>query len=525
MVGAFRRNVGSTLAVAILLSASGKALAGGVTAEIGYDDLVARLGAANVPTGMSIVVGQVEAPESPGNYGPDQSNSEFIGKTFTAMSGSPGNSSHATLVGQTMYGTVTSIAPGITSIFLYEASNWATTGYLRTNQGAAFPPLATPGGIKMFNNSWIGSFGNATVDNDCLRRADFVVTRDQLILVNGVNNGGPQQPLMAQGFNGIAVGLTNGTHTSGPTSGSYDGPGRMKPEIVAPAGFTSFACPIIDASCSLLFQTANTDPSVSGNVNAKRSETIKAAVLTGANHRPGWTNNPATSGPNRGVTATPLDPVYGVDEININRSHLILTGGEQAGSTTVPASVTALDRGWDLTNVPVGNGLYYRFHVGAIADKVSILATWNRDVASNFAGYTMKNHDLRLWRVDASNQLVTLVGDPGLPYFGGGNVVSQSFVDNVEHLYITNLQPSDYVLQINRNDSLPGNTDVTVAWLLPKRLGDVNGDGFVNTTDLLSVINGWGACPPPCAPSCPADLTGDCVVNSADLLQVINNWG
>src|SRR5262249_38408684 len=125
MIGAFRRIVGSTLPVAmvVLLSTSGKALAGGVTAEIGYDDLVARLGAANVPTGLNIVVSQVEAPESPGNYGPDQTNSEFIGKTFTAMSGSPGNSSHATFVGQNMYGTVTSIVPGITSIFLYEATS------------------------------------------------------------------------------------------------------------------------------------------------------------------------------------------------------------------------------------------------------------------------------------------------------------------------------------------------------------------------------------------------------------------
>jgi hypothetical protein len=29
------------------------------------------------------------------------------------------------------------------------------------------------------------------------------------------------------------------------------------------------------------------------------------------------------------------------------------------------------------------------------------------------------------------------------------------------------------VLQVSRNDSLPGNTDATIAWLLPKRLGDV----------------------------------------------------
>lgn len=61
-----------------------------------------------------------------------------------------------------------------------------------------------------------------------------------------------------------------------------------------------------------------------------------------------------------------------------------------------------------------------------------------------------------------------------------------------------------------------------------ERLGDVNGDGVVNVSDLLAVINTWGACPP--APqTCPADVApppnGDGLVNVSDLLLVINNWG
>ena len=54
--------------------------------------------------------------------------------------------------------------------------------------------------------------------------------------------------------------------------------------------------------------------------------------------------------------------------------------------------------------------------------------------------------------------------------------------------------------------------------------GDVNVDGMVNVSDLLGVINEWGACP--LQPSgCPADLNDDGFVNVADLLEVINNWG
>lgn len=67
-----------------------------------------------------------------------------------------------------------------------------------------------------------------------------------------------------------------------------------------------------------------------------------------------------------------------------------------------------------------------------------------------------------------------------------------------------------------------------VAPFSPGLPGDVNGDGAVNVSDLLAVINQWGACPPS-PQSCPADIfpppNGDGAVNVSDLLMVINNWG
>jgi hypothetical protein len=47
----------------------------------------------------------------------------------------------------------------------------------------------------------------------------------------------------------------------------------------------------------------------------------------------------------------------------------------------------------------------------------------------------------------------------------------------------------------------------------------------VNVDDLQAVINGWGACPQPCPPTCTADVNDDCTVNVDDLLEVINAWG
>ena len=50
------------------------------------------------------------------------------------------------------------------------------------------------------------------------------------------------------------------------------------------------------------------------------------------------------------------------------------------------------------------------------------------------------------------------------------------------------------------------------------------GDGLVDTSDLLYVIDHWGACLP-CYAMCAGDINDDCAVNVIDLLAVINAWG
>ena len=48
---------------------------------------------------------------------------------------------------------------------------------------------------------------------------------------------------------------------------------------------------------------------------------------------------------------------------------------------------------------------------------------------------------------------------------------------------------------------------------------DINGDGYVNVSDLLTVIDQWGLT------NSPADVNQDGIVNVSDLLIVIGNWG
>jgi len=492
---------------------------------VGLTDLLARLGD-DAPTGLGVVVAQVEVADGTA-YGPDQTLDQFQGKMFTAMSGPPGVTSHATKVAKRQYGEKKSLAPYVADIFLYEAGGWITDDYLLT--GTADAPLATPGGVKLINNSWIGSIGPST--NNALRRADYVILRDELIITNGVNNeGGPSAPLLSHLYNGIAVGVRDGTHVFDSTHSGYDGPGRMKPEIVAPEVFTSYATPIINSGGSLMTETARTWPGLASNPNAQRSDVLKAVLLAGATHEDlhdgEWSNNPYTSGPDRGWTKKPIDQVVGVGTLNVNMSHMIMTGLEQDGSGEPPSSENVTWAGWDLVSVGIGESAYYRVKLSKPADEVSVLATWHRWCALPLGDddWAIADFNIILWRVDESGDLVTLLGDDGLAYFSGGNVVSASSLDNVEHLYITGLAAGEYVIELDRMDALGElpEWEAAIAWLLPEPGSipeDVTGDGVVDVLDLLAVLAAWGECV-----GCPEDINGDGVVDVLDLLAVLAAW-
>ena len=52
---------------------------------------------------------------------------------------------------------------------------------------------------------------------------------------------------------------------------------------------------------------------------------------------------------------------------------------------------------------------------------------------------------------------------------------------------------------------------------------DLDGNGTVGATDLLSLLVTWGVCAP-CI-DCPADFDGNCTVGATDLLALLVNWG
>lgn len=524
-----RRGVPKNGPFAIVLAVAGCFTATAWSAVRGADDnglgdLIARLGAGNVPTGANVSVAQVEVLDD-GGYIPDPSLPQFSGILFHNQSGPSPISSHAHQVARRFYGAM-ALTPGIDEVYLWEANHWSTNGFLRWGSGTSTDPLATPNNVKVFNHSWVGSTEVNSQDNEVLRRADFVSRRDDVLMVVGVNNeGGENLPILSHNFNGISVGILDGVHQSGNTLPGIDGPGRLKPEIVAEETRTSYATPFVAGAVALLTETARTTPTLRGiNPLAERGEVLKAVILAGAQKNAGWTNNPSTSGATRGMTTQPIDTIYGVGWLDINLAHLILTGGEQDGSSTVPTATNISSNGWDFDAVDNDESLYYRFRVHSVADEVSVLATWHRRIFNSFSSWSLGDFELRLWRVDASNQLVPLIGNDGVGYFAGGNVFSNSAIDNIEHLYITGLEPANYVIELKRIDALGGvlDWDVAIAWRMPEApacVEDLSGDGNIDVTDLFQLLAAWGPC------SCPADLSGDGNVNVTDLFQLLAAWG
>jgi len=514
LFGPLRRSYPSMTALAVL---AGSVFAGSAMADqVGLEELSARLGS-SLPRGTGVPVCQVEANTEGGLsfYGPDQARSEFAGKTFTPMSGIMTASWHATTVGTSFYGQGTSIAPGITSIFNYEANNWINS-FLRLNQSSA--PSVPPGGSRIMNHSWIGSAGSAT-DNQVLRRLDFQANRDGTLHATGLNNnaGSTLLALLSCSYNGIAVGRTDGAHSYGLTPVGTDGPGRMKPDIVAPGSATSWATPVVAAAAALMQQVAS-EPPLASNPNAADPTVIKAVLMAGAVHSETWSNAPAASGDSRGEAVRPLDPIFGAGVVNVDRAHRILTGGEHDGSLTVPPEATLGAAGWDYTQIAAGTDVHWRLRLYEPTPELSVIATWRRLPSSNFSlAPSVPTIRLRLFRVEGTT-LVPLTGEDGAAYYASGNVASTSAPDNVQHIYVRGLAAGEYVIQAQRLGSSGTAAPTGVAWFRPAPAADANWDAVVDGLDLAIVLSAWGTS------FAPADLNGDGSVDGLDLAVILANW-
>ena len=467
---------------------------------IGLTSLQQRLGS-NMPTGAGITATQVEAPDNKNDYIADQLDAQLDSTTITDifdLDGDPsGVSTHATNVAKRFFGTQ-GVSPGVAEVDAYDANYWINSGFLNTSTSGV--PLEELRDIQ--NHSWIGNFyeeGEPVTPEsiesatDLSRRMDLVIVRDNVVSVAGLNNG-PQTAfpqILGNAYNTISVGRTDGQHSLGPTL--IDTAGRVKPDIVAPSGFTSFATPWVSGAAALLLETADDDDD-----DARSSETIKALLMAGAtkDEFDSWSR----------TDTRPLDAIYGAGELNIDNSHRILTAGQFDAAIDAVLGST----GWDFGQITNNTNPSYFFEIptGHVAD-VSILTTWHRQVVQNGSQLTVSLANLDLEFSSADGFVATTLLDE-----------SRSTVDNVEHVYQQDLGVGRYVFSLDSDSSV----DYAVAWQSTLRAlvpGDANADFVVNENDLAILFQNWEGD----ALFEHGDFDFNGLVDAADLALLLANWG
>ena len=156
------------------------------------------------------------------------------------------------------------------------------------------------------------------------------------------------------------------------------------------------------------------------------------------------------------VPPAPLDTRYGAGVLNVWNSYRQLRGGKQSfatGSTVTPAGGPHLPpfnvtsnaptrRGWDFNTISStltsDSVNHYFIDLRSASNRTFTLkATLVWDKQQN---QTTEINDLDLFLYDAESRVLV--------------ASSQSLVDNVEHLYLTNLPPARYNLQVLKNGGL-----------------------------------------------------------------------
>jgi hypothetical protein len=308
----------------------------------------------------------------------------------------------------------------------------------------------------------------------------------------GTNSLGEQ----AGAYNLITVGsVTNApagtaTNVSFFSSRGYLANGRSALDIVAPgegiqmpttnipaglgstatttADGTSFAAPAVASVIARLSQFASNRftavPSVA--TDAQDPRTMKALLMTSATKLAGWGQGSVFGGTagltgslTGGVTTVrqPLDPNQGAGLLNANGAYSIMDAGKKSPTlqpngliTIVNSAVTPT--GWDFNTVKLSLTNSYQVS-GQVGGSMAITLDWYRDVGAAVAGTNsilgMANLDLYLYSsLDSAFTNVSLTAQ------------SISSIDNLEHLWFTNLPTAYYEFMVGYSgyDSLAGPT-------------------------------------------------------------------
>ncbi len=510
--------------------------------DVGYSKLSETLGGL-LPTGAGVQVSHVEAavevdhdndPDTPlvSAWLPDPSEPNFAGKTILDISGADplAYSPHATSVGRLFYGNYKSMTPGITLIEAFYAPHWLASDCLDP-----FAPETLPlsSHSRIFNNSWTGYGFNVEMNMDFLKRVDWLIDTDNAIIVAAMGNGSSNLPLLGSSFNVIAVGRSDGHHGTG--SVNIDGlyvSGRTKPDLVAPADYTSAATPMVASAAALLVAKGHQDPSLSHDLqetyttnrlgdtiyNAERSIVAKAALMAGASKR-------AINKFSSNITdyfkfadrrsQNGLDSIFGAGQLNIYDSYFIIASGEQNCQENDPVGLGEIgSQGFDYHPGLVGSdsepgSASYFFTCSNDYQKLSASLVWNihidEDGSGDFDGNaTLPHFVLSLYETSGPTQTKL--------------ASSNSTIDNSQNLWIRLQKGKRYLLKVELDT--PGTYDYGLAWNISGFLeSDFMGDKDSDGQDLSSFLNYFASQDPM------ADLNYDGNIDSADIAIFAEEFG
>lgn len=372
--------------------------------------------------GLGFEVQPLAVPQLPGVL----TYASALGSTNVYPNSVGANSGHADGVAGIFYGPTDGLATNVAHVDNYDA-DFFITNYVYTLQAM---PVAS-----LVNQSF--SYGALSVgDQQSVDSAfDDYAETFKVLFVSAVDNGGNVHA-PGTSYNCIGVACYYGSASIGPTIDN----GRCKPDLTAPNVFTSFATPYVSGAAALLEQAALRGDGGSDTNSAFNMRTIKALLLNGAVKPPGWTNG----------SATPLDARHGAGFVNVLNSYKQLAGGKHgsivsnlvtAGSAHPPTGATgtvSVLSGWNFTTntsstSPARDSIHhYYFNVSNSVASAKFTATatlvWNRQ----FNKTGINNLGLFLYNTANSNLVLC----------------STSLVDNVEHIYTTNLAQGRYDLQV-----------------------------------------------------------------------------
>ncbi|MEX2170299.1 MAG: S8 family serine peptidase [Pirellulales bacterium] len=296
-----------------------------------------------------------------------------------------------------------------------------------------------------------------------------------------------------------------------------------------PVDGTSFAAPHVTATTALLHQYAK--PKVDAaeprwTVNSRRHETMKAVLLNSADKLAGvhgstrdvlnrfgqdWTDSPASMS-----SEIPLDEWMGAGHLNARRSLRQFQSGEYD-----PGLVPSI--GWDFHTAGGPNDYIFDSQIGG--GYIAATLVWDRRVEKITPGNYMdgdqfenqtaqqrlNNLDLYLMPANSTDLMDAIS-------------VSNSMVQNVEHIFFEILTPGEYKLVVVNNPvgGIGDNQTYALAWWFgnPSPPGDYNGNGSVGPEDYDLWRSSFGS-----TSSLAADGNGNNVIDAADYAVWRDNLG